>query len=131
MISKGRFCNNNHGHPENRASIRADLLTIINTDTTTEKFTEDMKRKSCESLVSQTCAIKFALKAFCQCFIMNTKGSCIYSIRRRRLNMAEWIRKANLRMELRKKDQYMCRGAPFLFKWGRRIPLNAEKKREI
>ena len=25
----------------------------------------------------------------------------------------------------------MCRGAPFLFKWGYRVPLTAEKKKEI
>jgi hypothetical protein len=111
--------------------MKSGLLTIVNAMRTPDDAPIRIKRRHCRAIVSQACAIEKTLKAVCTCFKVDMHLTCLDSLRRRRLNMAEWIKKANLRMELRKKDQYMCRGAPFLFKWGRRIPLNAEKKREI
>jgi hypothetical protein len=111
--------------------MKSGLLTIVNSMRTPDNASGDMKRGHCRAIVRQACAIDATLTAVCTCFKTKMDLTCFDSLKRRRLSMAEWIRKSNLRMELRKKDQYMCRGAPFLFKWGRRIPLNAEKKKEI
>jgi hypothetical protein len=111
--------------------MKSGLLTIVNAMRTPDNAPGVMKRGHCRAIVRQACAIDATLTAVCTCFKVKMHLTCFDSLRRRRLNMAAWIKRANLRSELRKKDQYMCRGAPFLFKWGRRIPLNAENRKKI